>query len=158
MKATVHATIQGVWVRRVRDCYVSPPTRYPKIMEHLPLVPFLESLRIQVCPKTSGFPPKNPILFGWDVLTINPTKNREGSSDSEGMAIKKPPGGIFGERPSFSGIHEAHRLIPKISKFVSWGVDTPKPLPTGSIRVFPKIGGKPPKWMVKIMENPNKCG
>ncbi len=22
------------------------------------------------------------------------------------------------------------------------------------IRVFPKIGGKPPKWMVKIMENP----
>jgi len=20
--------------------------------------------------------------------------------------------------------------------------------------VFPKIGGKPPKWMVKIMENP----
>ena len=24
------------------------------------------------------------------------------------------------------------------------------------IRVFPKIGGKPPKWMVKIMENPFK--
>ena len=23
-------------------------------------------------------------------------------------------------------------------------------------RVFPKIGGKPPKWMVKIMENPIK--
>ena len=23
-----------------------------------------------------------------------------------------------------------------------------------SIWVFPKIGGKPPKWMVKIMENP----
>jgi len=22
--------------------------------------------------------------------------------------------------------------------------------------VFPKIGGKPPKWMVKIMENPTK--
>ena len=22
------------------------------------------------------------------------------------------------------------------------------------IRVFPKTGGKPPKWMVKIMENP----
>jgi len=25
-----------------------------------------------------------------------------------------------------------------------------------SIWVFPKIGGKPPKWMVKIMENPIK--
>ena len=24
----------------------------------------------------------------------------------------------------------------------------------GNIRVFPKIGGKPPKWMVKIMDNP----
>ena len=26
------------------------------------------------------------------------------------------------------------------------------------IWVFPKIGGKPPKWMVKIMENPIKMG
>ena len=25
-----------------------------------------------------------------------------------------------------------------------------------NIWVFPKIGGKPPKWMVKIMENPVK--
>ena len=25
-----------------------------------------------------------------------------------------------------------------------------------SIWMFPKIGGKPPKWMVKIMENPIK--
>ena len=25
-----------------------------------------------------------------------------------------------------------------------------------TIRMFPKIGGKPPKWMVKIMENPIK--
>jgi len=24
------------------------------------------------------------------------------------------------------------------------------------IWVFPKIGGKPPKWMVKVMENPTK--
>ena len=25
-----------------------------------------------------------------------------------------------------------------------------------TIWMFPKIGGKPPKWMVKIMENPTK--
>ena len=28
--------------------------------------------------------------------------------------------------------------------------------PIGFIWEFPKIGGKPPKWMVKIMENPFK--
>ena len=26
----------------------------------------------------------------------------------------------------------------------------------GAVGLFPKIGGKPPKWMVKIMENPIK--
>ena len=28
--------------------------------------------------------------------------------------------------------------------------------PIYTLWVFPKIGGKPPKWMVKIMENPIK--
>ena len=28
--------------------------------------------------------------------------------------------------------------------------------PGNAVRVFPKIGGTPPKWMVKIMENPIK--
>ena len=29
-------------------------------------------------------------------------------------------------------------------------------IPMENIWMFPKIGGKPPKWMVKIMENPIK--
>ena len=33
------------------------------------------SLRIQLCPKISGFPGSNPILFGWDVSTINPIRS-----------------------------------------------------------------------------------
>ena len=36
------------------------------------------SLRIQICPKTPGIPRTNPMTWGWDVSTINPTKNPGG--------------------------------------------------------------------------------
>ena len=32
-----------------------------------------------VCPKNPGFPQTNPMTWGWDVSTINPTNFREGS-------------------------------------------------------------------------------
>ena len=40
------------------------------------------------------------------------------------------------------------------SEAVSWRGEIPKICE--ATWVFPKIGGKPPKWMVKIMENPIK--
>ncbi len=30
----------------------------------------------QICPKNPGFPRSNPMTWGWDVSTINPTRNR----------------------------------------------------------------------------------
>ena len=32
-----------------------------------------------MCPKISGFPRTNPMTWGWDASTINPTIFREGS-------------------------------------------------------------------------------
>ena len=36
------------------------------------------ALRIQIYPFRKGFPRTNPMTWGWDAETINPTRNREG--------------------------------------------------------------------------------
>ena len=36
----------------------------------------VHTLRIQVCPKTGISPTTNPMTYGWDFLTINPTLSR----------------------------------------------------------------------------------
>ncbi len=50
--------------------------------------------------------------------------------------------------PTRSTVEESTNLQVKVSK----GNTNHKP--NSNIWVFPKIGGKTPKWMVKIMENP----
>ena len=75
------------------------------------------------------------------------------------MAIKKPPRNFWKTAFFFRDSWSPPLHPENIFQVVSWGGKTPRatftngPLIKG---VEPKIGGKPPKWMVKIMENPIK--
>ena len=127
MKATVHTTIQGVWVRRVRDCYVSPPNSFSKNHGTSTLSTLL------VIPKNPGFPLQS-YSFRMGCFDHQSYEKSGGVVGFLGNGHEKTPLGNFWFRPS--DLPGFMKPTPSSRKYLRLflGVSTPQNLlPTGSI-------------------------